>query len=94
MLLTQHTTSFWPFLSLANAGDGGDEALGVGLLRVEEDLRGRAAFDDLALEHHDDVVGNVLDHANVVGDEEVSETASSQIIILGLRARARAMQIR
>ena len=57
----------------SDAGDGGDEALGVGFLGVEENLFSGAAFDNLALEHHDDVVGDVLDDADVVGDEEVGE---------------------
>ena len=64
--------SLFSFLG-ADAGDGGDEALGVGFLGVEEDLLGGAAFDDFAFVHDDDVVGDVFDDADVVGDEEVGE---------------------
>ena len=54
----------------ADAGHGRHEALRVRLLRVREHLGARAAFDDAAPVHHDDAVGDVLDDAEVVGDEE------------------------
>ena len=48
------------------------EFFGVGMLRVEEDLLRRTAFDDVALEHHGDPVGHVRHDAHVVGDEQDS----------------------
>ena len=35
-----------------------------------EDLVGGAVFDDVAAVHHGDVVGDLVDHAQVVGDED------------------------
>ena len=48
------------------------EFFGVGVLRVEEDLLCRTAFDDVALEHHCDSIGHVRHDTHVVGDEQDS----------------------
>ena len=61
----------------------------VRVLRRGEDLRHGARLDDVALAHHDDVVGQVGDDAHVVGDEQdgavepVAE-AAQQLQDLGL----------
>ena len=40
------------------------------MLRVLEHFKGRAGFDDLALVHHDDVLGALGSEAQIVGDEQ------------------------
>ena len=50
--------------------DGGDELLGVGMLRVVQDLRRRALFDHDAMLHHHDAVGDLGDDAEIMGDEQ------------------------
>ena len=57
-------------LALAEAGDAGDQGLGVGVLGIIQDLRDGAGFDDAATEHDDDIVGKILHDAEIVGDEE------------------------
>ena len=44
-----------------------------GWFGVREELRRRRALDDAAEVHHDDAIGDVLDHAEVVADEQVGE---------------------
>ena len=51
-------------------GLGGKQRPGVGVLRVGEDLSHSARFDDLALLHHDHVVGDAAHDVEVVGDEQ------------------------
>ena len=46
------------------------QALGVGVLGVAEDVDDAAVFDDLSVEHHRHVVGDFGDHAQVVRDEQ------------------------
>ena len=55
------------------ARDGVDEGAGVVGLGVGEYLVGGARFDDAAVLHDHDAVGEVFHHAKVVGDEEVGE---------------------
>ena len=54
-------------------GDGGDERLGVGVVLVGEDLGGACLFHHLAQVHDGDVVRDVLDHRQVVGDEQIRQ---------------------
>ena len=49
---------------------GGQQVLCVGVLGVGEDLPGRPGFDDLALGHHADAVGDLSHDAEVMGDEQ------------------------
>ena len=51
-------------------GLGGDEMLGVGVLRRGEDLARRAALDDLAVIHDADPVGHLAHDAEIVGDQQ------------------------
>ena len=48
----------------------GEQRLRVGVLRRGEDLRHGALLANLAVAHHDDVVGDLADDAEVVADEE------------------------
>ena len=54
--------------------DGGHESLGVGMEGVAEKLHASRQFDHLAEVHNCHPVGDMLDHAQVVGDEEVGQT--------------------
>ena len=49
---------------------GGEQRLGVGMLRRGEDSRDRAGLDDAAVLHHGDVVGDLAHDAEIVGDEQ------------------------
>ncbi len=49
---------------------GGEQHLGIGVLRIGEHLGGLARFDDLALLHHRDVAGDLAHDAEIVGDEQ------------------------
>ena len=55
--------------ALAQVRNGGQQGLGVLVLRVVEDLRGRAGFHDHAAAHHGDAVREVGHDAHVVGDQ-------------------------
>ena len=55
---------------LANTRHGGKQTLGVVVLRRVEDLLDAALFDDVAAVHDHDLIGDVGDHAHVVGDDE------------------------
>src|SRR5687768_17240840 len=48
----------------------GEKTLGILVLRVMEHFACWAGFDDLALIHHRDAVGEVVDDAKIVGDED------------------------
>ena len=50
--------------------DGGEQALGVRVAGVGVDVGDRGLLDDPAGVHHRDRVGDVGDHAEVVGDED------------------------
>src|SRR3954464_10123887 len=52
---------------------GVGEGPGVLVLRVEDDLVGGSTFDDAALAHHQDVVGEVPGRGQIVGDVEDAE---------------------
>ena len=49
--------------------DGGDELFGVGVLRMVQHGAGCALFDDDAVLHHHDAVGDLGDDAEIMGDE-------------------------
>ena len=60
------------FSSVAARGVDGhrvQQALGVGVLRVGENLGHRAGLDDVARVHHRDPVGLLGDQRQVVGDQ-------------------------
>ena len=52
-------------------GDGGEQAAGVGVYRVGKDFIGGAGLQQVAQMQHADAVADVLDHGQVVGDEEI-----------------------
>ena len=52
-----------------HVGDRGDQLGGIGVLRPLEDVRGAALLDDPAVLHHRHPVGDLGDHAEIVGDE-------------------------
>ena len=54
-------------------GDGGEQGRGVGVGRTLVDLVCVALFDDLTEVHDGDVVAEVTDDRQVVGDEEVGD---------------------
>src|SRR5688500_5331993 len=56
----------------ADFGDAGEEAAGVGMAWVVEDLAGGRLFDDLAGIHDADAIGDFGEEAEVVRDEEDS----------------------
>ena len=59
----------------ADARDGVEQGPGVGMPRIGENLGGRGVFDHLAEIHDRDMVGQILDDAEVVGNEEIGEVA-------------------
>lgn len=50
-------------------GNGAEEAFGVVLLWIVKNFFGGAVFDDFALIHHGDVIGDVADYAEIMGNE-------------------------
>ena len=50
-----------------------EQRLGVRMAGRGEDLRGRPRLDHLAQVHDSQVVGDVADHGQVVGDEQVGD---------------------
>ncbi len=54
---------------------GGQQGLRVGLARALEDLARGTFLDDLAVLHHQHMIGQGADHAQVVADEHVGEVA-------------------
>jgi hypothetical protein len=54
-------------------GHGVDQALGIRVHRARVHILGRTAFDELAQVHDADGVGDVPDHLQVVGDEQVGQ---------------------
>ena len=58
-----------PPLHRAQPRDRGKQRARVGLARRREELRGRRLLDRVAVEHHDDAIGDLGDHAHVVRDE-------------------------
>src|SRR6202030_3759779 len=51
-------------------GLGGEQRLGIGMFGRRKNARHRARFDDLAVLHHADAVGELAHDAEVVGDEQ------------------------
>ncbi len=49
---------------------GGDQTLGIGMLRMLQHLKRRTGFDDLTFVHHDDMLGAFGGETEVVGDEQ------------------------
>ena len=60
----------WASVSAVDVGHAGQQAPGVGHLRVDQDLLARAVLDRAAGVHHQHVVGHLGDHAEVVGDDD------------------------
>ena len=54
-------------------GNGRDQAAGVGVDAVGDQLKAVGQLHQLAQIHNADAVGNVLDNAQVVGDEQVGQ---------------------
>jgi len=54
-------------------GDGGEERLRVGVLRVCVQLQAVGQLHRAAQVHDHHAAGNILDHGKVVGDEEVGQ---------------------
>src|SRR5579859_4468769 len=46
----------------------------VGMLRIGKELDSRRGFDDTAQIHDGDAIADVLDHAEIVTDEQIGET--------------------
>jgi hypothetical protein len=55
----------------AGEGDAGSQALRVLVLRAAEHVTGVALLDDLAFPQHDDLLGELPDHGQVVTDQDV-----------------------
>lgn len=55
------------------AGDGVEQVSGVLLLRVVEDLVGGGMLHELAVLHHHNLVGDLTNHGQIVGDEQVAQ---------------------
>ena len=62
--------------SLVEPRERAEQAPGVGVLGVVEDLVERALLDDLPGVHDEDAVGDLGDHAEVVGDQDHREPCS------------------
>lgn len=54
-------------------GHGREQRLRVGMTGMIEHLLGRATFDDTAEIHHGDLIRQVLDNAQIVGDEKIRQ---------------------
>ena len=66
--------------SALDARDGAEERARVGMLRAFHDVEGRADFDDFALIHHRDAVGDVFHDGQVVGDKDEREVETADEI--------------
>ncbi len=62
--------------------NGGDQLLGIGMVRRRENLRGRALRDDLASQHHRGAVRDAAHGAEIVGDEHIGE---AQLVLQALQ---------
>jgi hypothetical protein len=60
-------------VGLLERGDGGEEALGVGVGGVGGDEFGGAFFDEFTVFENGDLIADVLDDSEIVGNEEVSK---------------------
>lgn len=54
-------------------GTGGDQGLGVGVVRFRVENSALREFNDLAQIHYRHSVADVLDHAQIMGDKEVGQ---------------------
>ena len=54
-------------------GHGREQRLRVGMTGMIEHLLGRATFDDTAEIHHGNLIRQVLDNAQIVGDEKIRQ---------------------
>ena len=57
----------------ADAGQGSDERLGIGMARGVDDLGARTFFDDTSQVHYRYPVAGMTDDTEVVGDEKVGQ---------------------
>ena len=76
-------------------GQAAEQADGVGMLRVVEDLGRRALLDDLAGVHHADAIADAAHHTEVVGDQQDGSTGlfaqrRHEVEHLGLHRRVEA----
>ena len=67
--------AFLPLNRRVGHRHGREQRLGVGVLRVLEDRPCVGVLDDAAEIHHRDAVADVLDHREIVADEQVAELA-------------------
>src|SRR5438093_1036167 len=56
--------------AMERIGDRGDEGAGIGMARILEDLPPAALLDDAAEIHDGDAVADMLDHAEIVADQD------------------------
>src|SRR6056297_2156673 len=69
----QNLTRREEYADLQPLRNGGQQVFRVLVLRRAIDLLGGAVFDQLALVHDADIVGDEVDHAQVVRDEQVGQ---------------------
>jgi hypothetical protein len=60
-------------VGLLEGGDGGEEALGVGMGGVGGDEFGGAFFDEFTVFENGNLIADVFDDGEIVGNEEVSK---------------------
>ena len=60
-------------VGLLEGGDGGEQALGVGMGGVGGDEFGGAFFDEFTVFENGDLIADVFNDGEVVGDKEVSK---------------------
>jgi len=60
-------------VGLLEGGDGGEEALGVGMGRVGGDEFGGAFFDEFTVFENGDLIADVFNDCEVVGNKEISK---------------------
>jgi len=59
------------------SGDGGKQGHGVRMFGVAVDFIGPGVFDDAAEVHDGDIVANVFDDGEIMGDEEIGQAELS-----------------
>jgi hypothetical protein len=64
-------------IEVIEAGHGGEQGLGVGVVRPGEDLLGGADLHHAPEVQHDDPVGEIADHTEIVADEQVGDVVAS-----------------
>ena len=60
-------------LTRVGLGDGRQQRFGIRVLRIIVQLLGLGHLDQIADVHHRHPVGDMLDHAQIVGDEQIGE---------------------